>query len=214
LIIHVFTEKIIEGRVVDTNNKPVSGVYITGCPARSDNLLNLSFDEIVEIVLFARAVESDESGYFSLRPLSQFERIRLEVEAEGYINPERIISASNREFQRIILKRPCVLEGRVLNAAKQPIQGADVYYRYPAGSKMDFSPDSTTDENGYFAYEETPEGQITVFASHSNYGNISVQARVFEDKSNKVELILQGGIKVQLVVKNSQGSPVRTALET
>ncbi len=209
LKLEVEREKKIKGVMVDCSGKPVSVTIIDCFPFLTGNIDQAPLEEVCNVLIFSQKTITDAKGMFSFRGLSR-EAYKLYSEPEGYISVEKKIDLYDYGFQRIVLKKPCILEGKVIDGPGNPIEGAKISYRFPQGGLLLAGP-FYSDEEGNYRIVDTPEGGIILQASHEDLGNSARRIVVQSGVVNEQIIVLLGGVRIDLTVTDGIGDPLEGA---
>ena len=207
--IYVHTSRSIEGRVINGKGDPISDAEILAYPYFMENLEELPLEKIVEVCLFYKESTTNKNGHFKVEPFSQRESINLHVLSESYLESHRVINFTDRQSPTIVLKKPCTLKGKVKDKNNIPIANANIKYRYPSGNRLDHSNEiKVSDEKGFFSFEDAPEGEIHIYATHDKYGNSSIKHNISQDSNSEAIIRMTSGFDVTLFFKNSDNKPI------
>ncbi|MEN6625954.1 MAG: carboxypeptidase regulatory-like domain-containing protein [Candidatus Sumerlaeia bacterium] len=210
--------KKIEGAVMDADKKPLAGAEVT--------LYEYAYKALQSTLV--KTVKTGEDGKFSLEstinpndPIGQKYNI-IQVAKPGLA--WRTTHVSGREEATpltMILFKPAVFVGQVVNKKGEPVTGAKVY---PTAYKQGASEDetisvhvtpgmdafmATTDGQGRFRFEQLPaEAKVGVTVDHPDYarfGNNPYQGG-FEagTEDQKIELAPAGSISGRILDENSK----------
>ncbi len=108
------------------------------------------------------------------------------------------------------LTRPGTLEGVVLDTDGRPVGNAAIFVRGAGGHLTERMARSVSDEEGRFVVEGVAPGEVTLTArtrEASSAESRSVMVR--EDAATDVELILESGTILRVVVEDAEGSQLR-----
>ena len=108
------------------------------------------------------------------------------------------------------LTRPGTLEGVVLDTDGRPVGNAAIFVRGAGGHLTERMASSVSDDEGRFVVEGVAPGEVTLTArtrEASSAESRSVMVR--EDAATNVELILESGTILRVVVEDAEGSQLR-----
>ena len=193
------------GRVLSVDEKPIENAMIRGYPT----------DYKKGAHIHAR---TDSLGNYSIGPLNTCNYI-FNVEAKGYepiqtkpIFIELAGSVTTRDFTLEPVKGGTI-SGYVKNEEGETLEGANV--SISAANYLDFADlrfvrkNMTTGSDGYFLFEEIPEGHYSVKVSHGLYSNLTrngVTPALGEPRPGNY--ILRGFMGIIGHVKSPEGQPV------
>ncbi len=205
----------IEGRIVDPNGKPVSGVIVDA--SRDGGSMGMEqFDRTTDM--------TEEDGSFSFehrRPdtytLTVGSGMNFFSTTKGRYAAKVITGIVVREDQvvsglEIQLELPGTLEGTVVDASGAPVSGAAVHVRNASGQMIARVSDVMTDPGGRFKYEGLPAGDLTVSARTSDDCSTesrSVRIAVGQTTTTEIEVEPGAYLVVQLL---DDGEAVRARL--
>jgi len=207
--IKVGREKKINGIVVDGSGAPVEGVELYRLPFLSSDLTNAPLEEACEFMIYSPSTITDAKGgfQFEMLPIVDF---RLYSEHQGYMSINKTVPSFDNNLQKIILKKPCIVKGKVLDENGEPVEGASVQYRHSQGGTLLADP-IKTDEEGTFCFNDAPEGVVSLQAIHEEHGNAAQRVEVKPDVENEQNITLTGGISLKIMVVEPNGSPLNNA---
>jgi hypothetical protein len=146
------------GSVVDASGAPVSEVSVTAEFELGPGVRSLDTQPGIDLAAVVVAVTSAD-GAFVLRGLDRG-RYRLRVEGDGIVTAEVRFVDVPGEGVRVVVARQVAVHGRVM-AESVPARGVEVRLVGDLGSG---TLETTTDENGQFAFEGLSEGVFRVWA--------------------------------------------------
>ena len=156
-------EKTIRGSIVDCSGCPIEEIDVHCVPFLSTDITQLQLDEACNFLVFTQMAITDHNGEFRFRGLP-VDPFWLYLEPEGFIAVERKVDVADRSFQKVVLKKPCVLKGRIADRNGNLIEGASICYMFPQGGLLPASP-ILTDEKGIYRFDDAPEGGVILPAT-------------------------------------------------
>ena len=186
----------VEGRVVDTDGRPVPEFQVTAGNDRSSS----GFNRVDPV----RLDVSSETGEFVLENAPAV-LLEVRVVAKGY-QPARVGGLALEEGEtrsgvEVTVSRGAALHGRVVEARSgKPVPDIEVLAESSAPLR------ATTDANGAFEIEGLPSGKVRVTARGPDYASTSETVEVGES-GGTVELKLSPGASVSAVVVSPSGEP-------
>lgn len=207
--IEVKREKIIHGIVAGGNGRAIPGIKLMCIKATMVDVSEMPIEEIVEMILFTPETTTAVDGTFSFGGLT-VSNYDLYSEPVGYIPVCKSVDVYDQSFQRIILKKPCVLKGRIADESGNPVEGAKVMYRFPQGGLL-LSDPKVTDEEGLYQFNDAPEGGMNLQAVHAEHGNVAKRIFVKRGLDNEQDLVLSDGVRIELIVKDGEGNALENA---
>lgn len=104
------------------------------------------------------------------------------------------------------------IAGRVLTAAGEPAQGAQIRARLPSGGEIEELEPAKTGEDGSFAIGGLEPGTYALGAFHGLHQGAEVEVDVEAGKQSQVELRLAPATLVRVVVRDAQGASVKARI--
>ncbi|HEV8232674.1 MAG TPA: carboxypeptidase regulatory-like domain-containing protein [Thermoanaerobaculia bacterium] len=211
----------IAGRVTDESGAPVPGARVR--IARDTNVRALMRGG-PSAFLGRPGVTSGPDGTFRLRGLSAEKNVTLEAAKTGYATAKRhgvtVKPGETVKDVALILKRGLEARGRVVDAAGQPIPGAEVrlsqserggarFVFQMAGMNRDQA-DATSGTDGSFRVAGLEAGEYALAVSREGYAtkrvpSVAVQA---PGPSEWPAVVLTAGVPIAGLVRNSKGEAV------
>jgi len=204
--------RAIQGAVIDSSGKPVDGVELTCIRSINSDIIDSPLDVACDLLIFSLETTTNSKGEFHFRglPMSAY---YLYAEPDGYNPVDKRIDISDLSFQTIYLKRPCVVRGKVKDLDGNPIENADVWYRYPQGGLQVVGPFNTGKE-GEFRFDDAPEGSLALQAIQEEEGNATCRLVAQPGVECEKDLVLTGGVKIDLTVTDGKGEPLEGVVVT
>jgi len=196
----------ISGKVVDCSGKPVQDVEFLCRQAFYVPLDQLPLGDACEFFLFASRTISDAKGRILFPGLPAVLDHIVSAEPDGFIPLSRRVPCHEIHTQRLVLKKPCILEGRVVDSRGKPVRNAEVYFREPQSSSVRVFPDFEESEEGRFRFDAAPEGSLHLQAIHRDHGHVLRKIRVSARKPNYHELVLPDGVGLRIRVTDTEGN--------
>ena len=168
----------LPGEVVDDSGDPVTGVRITELETWRQNDLRAT----------GRAAVTDDSGHFEIKPIRPGETL-LRVEGVGFAPIMNTVNVTAEMAPvRVVLNRPGVLRGLVVDEAEKPLAGIQVAaFAYGEQGANLGRWRGETDGQGQFEWNEVPTSEVRLsFRLNENRNH---DAQISFDKS-------QGGRQV------------------
>jgi protocatechuate 3,4-dioxygenase beta subunit len=190
----------LAGRVVDEEGDPIAGARVD---FRWQAALPEEPDRPVGIPVF-REARAGADGRFELRgvPLGT---AQVSASAAGFVPREPFEVVLPRPAQagelRVVLTRGAVLQGRVTNAAGEPVPAVRVGL---GGSS------AATDDDGLYWLEGAPPGHQEVLFVHASYGRLAKRFDV-QPGVNLLDIAFPPGVEVAGRVVDDTGKPVPAA---
>jgi protocatechuate 3,4-dioxygenase beta subunit len=143
----------LSGTVVDSERQPVAGAWIRLSPA-TDGLPS------------PEAPPTDRSGRFEVRGIPTGSYV-IHTTAEGFVSrsddPVQIGEDGAAGTVTIVLERGLVIEGRVLDTAKEPLSDVMIHaHLLNPGARTHFSTRTHTDARGAFRLTGLPPGTYNI----------------------------------------------------
>lgn len=196
--------RTLEGKVINGQGDPIPNAEILAHTFFRGSLDKLSLEKIVEVCIFNKTTVTNNKGYFKLKPFSQRDSIQIYITAEGYLDDTNVFNFMERQSQIIVLKKPYILRGKVTSIEGSPINDVKIYFKYPSGNNLGRSNELLlSDNDGFFCFENAPEGEILLYAIHDEYGNVS--KKVYLSEGNRTDTLIQmpNGFDVDVYIKNN-----------
>jgi len=197
--------KTIEGSVVAGDGERLEGVEVFCTLAIRQDPQLLPLETAYELFVDQRCVETGRDGSFRFEDLALSKNYMLHVEHEDYIPVHQEVRYYEYHPQKLVLKAPCLLEGYIRNQAGEPVEGANVTYRYPQVS-VDYGDLIATDSTGFFRFEAATEGFVHLQAMHAKYGNSARDVEVRPGRVNRCDLALPPGLELEVMVSEESGA--------
>jgi len=155
----------LEGRVTDTDRRPIAGASITW-HAASRNRMMSAFGNPGR-----SPVTSGEDGRFRVEDLLPGKSIDVEVKAAGFAGHQvQGVEPPGEEPLLVVLEPAAQLAGRVVDEAGSPIENARVIARGSTGpGAFGGFGSALSGEDGGFTIEDLTPGKITLIAQASGY---------------------------------------------
>jgi protocatechuate 3,4-dioxygenase beta subunit len=203
----------VEGRVVTPDGQPLSGATVL---ASEMILRSLGGSQMMGSNRFHRAVTTDE-GTFSISGVAPGP-IQLRVSLAGYQNAEREgleVKPGEDLFVELTLEPGATVEGRVLNAAGDPVVRATVRAQEGgmggAAFVMMSGMGNSTDADGRYLLEGVKPGQRTLVAQAEGMPR-AVRDIEVKPGRNTLDFTLAGGHEVTGRVTDESGTGIAGAM--
>jgi len=213
----------IVGRVTDETGAPVAGARVR--LARDMGVRAMMRAGSPAALLGRQGVTSGPDGSFRLRRLAPEKNLTLEAGKAGYVPAKRYgVTLKAGEVVKdvaLVVKRGLEARGRVVDAAGQPIAGAEVRVSRPEGGGGQFvfqiggmgsreKPDASSGADGLFRVGGLEPGEYALAVSREGYApkrvpSVTVQA---EGPNEWPAIVLSPGVAVAGFVRNGKGEPV------
>jgi protocatechuate 3,4-dioxygenase beta subunit len=211
----------IAGRVGDESGAPVAGARVRF--ARETNIRSLVRGG-PSAFLGRPGVTTGPDGSFRLRGLAPDKNLTLEAAKAGYVTAKRHgITLKSGEIVKdvaLVVRRGLEARGRVLDAAGQPVIGAEIrispadrggarFFFQMAGMNREKA-DATSGADGRFRVGGLEAGEYGLSASREGYATKRVPSvTVRADGTNEwPPVVLAAGTPIAGLVRNSKGDPV------
>lgn len=134
-----------------------------------------------------------------------FSASRDDYETSLY-GPFRVDARAGAETAVAIeLRRAAALEGRVLDAAGEPVPGAGVFWLDEQGQPVSQYHIQPTGPDGRFRLEGLPPGPGRVLARHPRRGQVVRRLTLAPNDSNDVSLTLESGVRLRVLALDASG---------
>jgi len=212
----------IAGRVFDGEGEPREGVPMT---LRVSGLTNTGARD-VEFENMLEGQATDAEGRYAFEGLAPGRYVvgagstLMNVfvgSAAGYgrllSEPYDVGLDSDIAGVDFYLEDPCELEGSVVDARGEPVNGASIFVYDGNGQPLDAFSSTSSNSSGRFRYEGLAEGHYTVAARTQDLSSqASESVRVRASGSDEVVLELERGTLLHLTLTDADGTPVRSNL--
>jgi len=194
----------LSGVVMDEAGSPVENAFVTAVQSAGGPRFSTGYSH----------GRSDEDGAFALDDVPPGE-ITLQVRAEGFQTYSRsglrLAAGEEQRDLRLRLSRGAAVEGRVLGAGGEPLQGATVQAvaARQAGSNFD-GVTASTDAEGRYQLGGLPFGPVTFAAEHEDHVR-SVRDLQLAPGDNRLDFRLEAGLSLSGRVVDAAGQPVLAA---
>ncbi len=139
----------VVGRIVDDEGAPLDGVDVTLERVRERKVW--LHEDVAE-------TESDEDGRFRIEGVDRVDRHRIRARADGRsgvrTSPFEVGTADPHDVGDLVLAAGAIVEGRVVDPAGFPVEGARLFVRH--------AHDATTDADGSFRLAGLRPGYVEV----------------------------------------------------
>lgn len=200
-------ERVIRGKVVDCNKQPIKEALVYCYMTPDYPIESMLLEKAGEVMLFDQEIITNEKGEFEFKGLYPRSCYTLYTEYEGFISVEKVINIVNSGDQVLILKKSCVLEGRISGISGESLPDAAVLYSEPQSPFNAFLIEDI-DEDGRFRSNEVPEGYIQLVGSDDSMGHVVVPMDIKPDRTNYAELKVPKGIKLKVKVVDENNKPL------
>lgn len=209
----------IKGRVTDEDGKPVPEVTIAGARRRLEHLARSGDVYLDDAGYTPQQTGSD--GKFELQGVAAG-RSTLEFSRHGYASELRTIQVgaggAGQEL-KVVLRRPAVIRGRLLDESNQPVAGAKLQiFRYrpfhESGDDLStFTATASTDTSGSFQMGKLlSEGAYDLRVDHPQYAT-AVFRNVAANTEDATWVLERGGeISGQVMYLDRETSPAQVML--
>lgn len=206
-------EEVIRGKVLDCDQRPLkeSDVYCYMTPTYPIEKMPLHC--VGEVLLFKQHLLTDDKGEFSFRGLYPNLNYNLYTEFKDHISVNKTVSSNDKKDHIIILKKACIIEGRITGMSGEPLVDASVFYIDPQSPYVRPGIDIIDDE-GYFRSDSIPEGFINIQGMHNDYGHDIIKLNIRPDRVNYAQLKLPKGVRVSITVTNDNDTPLEGIIVT
>jgi protocatechuate 3,4-dioxygenase beta subunit len=168
---------VVRGRVVGSLGRPIEGATIFA--AETNGFDDSPLDEVAagpaDWIQITKAA-TDADGRFEIRPAAR-SKVNLAVRAPGCapLDREFVLTGSERDVGELVLDASIVLQGRVVDTAGRPIQGAKLARL--SGSSPGFAPFARTrgapvaetDAQGVFRVDQLAAGDWKLSVTHAEH---------------------------------------------
>ncbi len=194
----------LAGRVVDERQRPIAGAYVSAMMQRSMIRGRRQ-----------RPAETDAEGRFEIADVEPG-TLMLHAQAAGYQQGQltglEVPAGGELAGLEIVLRPGATVEGRVRDAAGEPVAGVKVgVVRMREGSYSSHSSGSESDAEGRYRVEGLAPGPVTVTAEVGGQRRASKQLEVRPGRQT-VDLVLEEGLEVAGRVVDPAAEPVAGAL--
>jgi uncharacterized GH25 family protein len=209
-------EKRVTAKVVDVEDHPLSGIPFS----IKHSVVEMPGKDMIYSFQPSKNIEgqTEKDGTFQIGEL-RAGKYDLEVGGKGYSTYKQIgleIPESQRpmDLGKIILGPAIALEGRVIDAKKQPVEGAQIHVR-PSDPYIDFEgeddPNAISGADGFFSVPDQTAGNvIDLLVKHTGF----VQKNLAEFPvlpGEPLTISLQAASRIAGIVVDSSGQPVGEA---
>jgi hypothetical protein len=205
------TGRTLSGRVVGPERAPVPGAEIQ---AREESRVTSEGSGISTIFMRHLAV-TDAEGRFRIGAL-EAGTLSLVVSArryrtrrlEGFRVPDEDVDSLE-----IVLDRGARLEGRVVDGEGEPVAQARLEARLQNGegfSDLGSEPHAVSEEDGSYRLEGLETAQYRIAVESPAHGQTDAVAAIFPG-TNRLDLVLEGGVEVTGRAVDESGAPVADA---
>ncbi|MEM8885992.1 MAG: carboxypeptidase-like regulatory domain-containing protein [Planctomycetota bacterium] len=193
--------RFVSGTIVDEAGEPVAGAEVR-------MQIESEMEMMALMGLLPDPVVSDESGRFSLGPLSGQFPVTV-IATYGALGPaeERVSRPGRDEPVRLVLRKPFDLDGLVRDESGRPIAGVRVFL--DSDRESIWVRPSVTDVHGKFRLRNVPRGESWLRFSHPRYvphtRSIELDA---ESPRWSGEYTLRAGSSIGGTVFDPEGKPL------
>lgn len=184
----------LRGRVVDSNDAPVSGAKLQAFVTLQTDALNPA------------SAETAADGRFTLRGLED-KAYHVVVTAPGFAMLQAALTPSADE-QRLVLRRATKVTGRIVDPGGNPV--AEAFATIQKGDDRRTARSTRTGEDGQFMIEapESGEAKLSVTAAGFEIFSRAVQ---LEPDANLGDFTLSRGLRIRGIVVDARGQPIAGA---
>lgn len=206
-------EKKLRGKVLDCHQQPIQKATVFCYMTPTYPIENMPLHCAGEVILFKKSLLTDEEGKFDFCGLYPKLNYNLYVEYEDCKPQYKIVSGKNNNEQIIVLKKSCIIEGRITSSSGEALSDAEVMYIDPQSPYVQETIDIIDDE-GHFRCDDIPEGFINLLGMHNDYGHELAKIYIKPDRINYVDLELPEGFKLQVKVTDEKDRPLNGIIVT
>lgn len=190
----------VSGRVLDLDGKGIAGAFV-------DHSLKRVRGNSIGWTTLGKPVSTDAEGRFAIDGVEPG-IVVLFAHAQGFVAGNRddlaVVAGRDLEGVEIVLRQGARVAGRVLDAAGEPVAGAQVMVEQSARSSMSRSQLSMSDGDGIYGIDGVEPGPRTLVARHDDGRRAAAELEVREG-DNTLDLRLAGGVEVTGVVRDADG---------
>lgn len=209
-------ERVIRGKVLDCNKQPIKDALVYCYMTPDYPIESMPLEKAGEVMLFGQEVMANAKGEFEFKGLYPRRLYTLYIEYQGFMPVEKIVNITESGEQVLILKKSCVLEGRISGMNGENLPDATVIFYEPQSPYTPLVIENV-DKDGRFRSEEVPEGFIHLVGSDESMGHTVLPMDIKPGTTNYAELKLPKGIKIKIKIVDENGSPlekVRVTVES